>query len=280
MKITRTLLLGLFTSALASASTLKIEPFQAIGFDKERSQVAQELVKGEIEAQSDYKIVEAKDPADITLKGMITKLENVLLLKVSFQGAIQRSRQVRLSSFDEMDTAAKRVVHALLKDIKLEDTATEGFALNQDEKSRSRVKSIKGWQLGIGVANSNNTRAAGENSLWAFNLGYAWDLKDVFLEIRYDIANSFESAGDSTGSFTLGAQYLFKNFQTTSLFAGGEFGFGGITDSSFVFAGDVGAIFLRHADINLETRFRLAAFARKQEGKQSMVGTALVGLHF
>jgi hypothetical protein len=287
-----TLSLAALAPAGARAASVEVEDVQVVGTSSERGEVVRSLIVGEIEGTPGY-TVEKKGAT--RLKPSLTRLESAYVLRLSAEGEITRSRSVRLADFDEIDTAAKRVVRAVLTGVEIADDAKQGETLAYDNKRISRMSALRGWQLGFGAATPFSSPGSNPGVLWAFGLGYAWDVREAFIELRWDLMSHFGGSGssnalpemDAYNSLAIGAQYVWWDTGRIGAFSGVEFGFGSYASvsaleaaSGFHFAGDVGLLFLRQADVNLETRFRLSMLAKSVNGSVPVVGSLLLGVHF
>lgn len=151
-------------------------------------------------------------------------------------------------------------------------------------QSNERIETVKGYEFFLGAAFPLSDAYPKRDTHYAFGVGYAWGLNDSFIEARVDIMNRFASPAQYYSAFTLGGNYIFHNTEQIGLFAGGHFGlgFGESNDDSaggFHFGADLGALFMRQADVNLDGRFRFMTNTMKHGDERPFIMLFMLGIH-
>lgn len=251
------------------------------------AEVVKALVRSELRNEGSFQLT---TDADTTLSGSLIRLESAYLiqLRIEREDHPTVSRQARAGNLDEMDVAVRRVVKALAENVSVENTVRRGEVLERERELPSRVQSIKGYEAFVGFGFPLFETGGSKPLLGDFSFGHAWDVRRFLLELRGDAL--FAINGDGVGSITgvLGAAYFLTEGSTASMFLGGEFGFGiGFVDWSnphfgMSFGGNIGAVFLREADVNLDLRLRVSAIANSMGASDAIpvFMTILAGLHF
>lgn len=149
-----------------------------------------------------------------------------------------------------------------------------------------RKSTLKAFEVSLGALLPASRAYPKKDPHYSFGLGYAWDVETAFIETRVDYSNRFSSPGQSYTSFTIGGNYIFDDYEAFSPYAGLNFGIGFTkvsgfdTKGGFHMGADLGALFLRDTDINLDLRFRLAYNTATLDESHPVFLGFLVGIRF
>jgi hypothetical protein len=271
-------------SALAKTS-LRVDEPKLNDVDAAKGSLVKALTEDAARANSGY-TVSSDAKAEAVLSPQLHKLDSNYLLIIVFNNkGSSRSERVKLSGLDELDTAIARMTDALLNGKSFSDTASKGEILTRDTKARERVKSVRGFEIAIGTGVPFTKPLGKKEAMWAFGLGFAWDVDEAFMELRYDVLDHFGEEDGTYNTFTLGANYLWQDDGRYSLFSGGNFGFANSSNSKigsksgFHFGIDTGALLFRHTDVNLEIRLRYMIMLGEIKGAMPQLGSVVLGLH-
>lgn len=295
MKFSRTLLASALLLAFSAHAALKVKmgTFDGKSIDAGSLDVVKTLVRGELQQERAYDVVESGEEA--VVDGTVIRLESsyILQIRLAEKGERPIARQTKISSFEEMDVAAKRVVTALAHNISVEDTVKRGGVFSREEKEPSRVKAVRGKELllGLGLPLFSVADDTGEKHtplLAAISFGNAWDVRRFLIEARGDLLIAMNGQGVGAINGSLAGLYLIDDDGQMAPFVGPELGFGvGMSDWGDALFGfhlgvNAGVLFLREADINLDVRLRLSGEFRElaATGKYPFFASLLVGLHY
>ncbi|PIR26021.1 MAG: hypothetical protein COV43_03285 [Deltaproteobacteria bacterium CG11_big_fil_rev_8_21_14_0_20_42_23] len=279
--------LFLFSSSSLFAKTkIGVGEVSAHGLAAEKIPVIKSLIRSEINRHENAELVESN--ADWKIETEITKLDYsyILIMNAVEKRKVLRTRKAKLEYFDEIDVAIARLVPALIDNKKVEETAQRGVVFESEQKEPTRIKSIAGWEVMLGAGWGFTSALRSHRTMFALSTGYAWDIRDFLIGLRFDTLIGYNSSEMGTTSVTLGSQYIFNNNGRTSFYAGPDLGFVYLRDtasadkSGFGIGGSVGMLLFRQTDINVDVRFRTLVVADKFNGKVPVIGTFLVGLHF
>lgn len=152
---------------------------------------------------------------------------------------------------------------------------------------QERQESLKSIEISFG-ANFPTSRAfEKKDAHYSLGLGYAWDVDVAFIEVRADHTDRF--SGDPSQrytSFTGGGNYIFIDQDLWALFGGLNVGLGitkldGLdTKGGFHLGTDIGLLFLRNADVNLDFRIRLAYNTAEFRDSHPVLVGLIGGIHF
>jgi hypothetical protein len=289
--------LTLLSAAAFADNTVFVDTVALTGEEPRRGETVYKLVVTEIENLKGYTILNAdRAKADFVVSPSLTRLESASVLNIKLSGQQNRAQSVRIERFDEVDTAVARLVRAVFENKSIADTAAQGEILDRDQKNFSQVKSIKGWTFNVGPAIAPNAFSESAN-WWAFGLGYAWDVRDAFVELNANFMGRFGANLSSYSNFVLTYNHILSDSGRSAFYAGGEFGFGSSTTETdsgsglssllgvsaatgFNLGASAGVLLMRHADINLDFRFRVAFLTSKLLGETPVVSSLTAGLHF
>jgi len=222
------------------------------------------------------------------MSGEINRLKQmyIVILSLNKDEKTIRSQSTKIYSFDEIDVAAKRLVAALIEDKDLIDTAERGVVLEKEQEEITRLKSIGGWEFGMGIGIPFTKALKSQKSMFAFGGGYMWDVGRFLIELRSDLLFGYNQATMNAMSFTVGGHYIPFTTRTMAVYTGLDAGFAHANDSltngksGFGIAGNAGILFLRQYDINLDVRLRTMVITTKLNGKIPVIGTLLVGIRY
>ena len=149
-----------------------------------------------------------------------------------------------------------------------------------------RKSTLKAFEVSLGTLLPASRAYPKKDPHYSFGIGYAWDVEAAFIETRVDYSNRFSSPGQSYTSFTIGGNYIFDDYEAFSPYAGLNFGFGFTkvdgydTKGGFHLGADLGALFLRDTDVNLDLRVRLAYNTATLDEAHPVFLGFLVGIRF
>ena len=167
------------------------------------------------------------------------------------------------------------------------DTAT-GQVEDQSPTSEKppRLKSIGGFEIAFGAAWPFTNALQSYKTMYNFILGYTWDIRLFLIELAGHFQAGYNEVDMGTASMAIGLHRILFDRRTTALYVGPDFGFATVNDtgthskSGFGFGGNVGLIFFRQADINMDLRFRVLTLADKLNGAVPVTGALSVGIRF
>lgn len=255
------------------------------GVSQREIDTVEQLMQSEIMAHDDAQLVPAR--SDMRLSANITRLRRSYILTMYAQYKDDEdSENTKLRDFDEIDVAVKRLVAAMIEKVDLDKTAERGEVLEEEQREPTRVKSIQGWEVAVGGAYPWTGAIDDQKGMFAFGIGYFFDVDPFFLELRTDFQLGYDESDMNFTTFTIGGHYFLVNGRRTSLYSGVELGFGAVSDSDadstsgFVAGFDVGVMLLRHADINIDVRLRNTILARELNGKMPFTSALMIGFVF
>ncbi len=273
------------TTAAAAEKSVLIG--QVTGSDIAGSEIraVRSILESELISHPDVRLVE--NDAEIAVDATITRLDTnyIVILNADMSDGERRSRKYKISSFDEVDIAIKRLVAAVIEGVPVSATAERGAVFEREQQPVTRVRSVSGWEFAIGAAWPLSDSWEEKKTHYAFTLGYVWDVMDFLVELRTDFQVGYNEIDTGGITGTLGLAYVWLDARRFALFSGGELGFGRLygdrqSRSGFALAGNTGILFLRHSDINLDLRFRLMMLADKVSGSVPVMGMLTVGLRW
>ena len=272
---------------LAHAKTqVTLGPVTGTGVDEHKIETVRNLVYSEIVAHPKAEYVDEDFDLEIVVE--LTRLQRsyILTLYGYNQDGESTSEKAKLSDFDEIDVAAKRLVAAIIENKSVSKTAARGEVLEQEQREPTRVKSIQGWEIALGGAYPLTDALDNQDAMFALAVSYFFDVERFFVELRGDFQMAYNDSSRSLTSFTVGGNYFYYNGRTVGAYVGVGLGFGGATDEDldesvgFVGSVDVGFMLLRHADINIDVRLRNSILATKFNGETPMTSALMVGVVF
>lgn len=153
--------------------------------------------------------------------------------------------------------------------------------------AQERQESLKSIGISFGASLPVTRAFDKKDPHYTFGLSYIWDINEAFIEARADHMNRFSgSPTQHYTAFTAGGNYVFLDEGVWAMFAGGNLGLGfskvqGVdTKGGFHLGADIGALFLRQADVNLDLRLRFAYnTADIADSHPSFLGF-IAGIHF
>jgi hypothetical protein len=162
---------------------------------------------------------------------------------------------------------------------------TSAFAEHSERSERK--ESLKAFEFAFGASLPVSRAYQKKDPHYTFGIGYIWDVDVAFIEARADHYNRFSgSPSQHYTSFTAGGNFIFLDQHLWALFAGLNLGLGfaKVQDvdmkGGFHIGADLGALFLRDADVNLDTRLRLAYNTANMGSSHPVFIGFLVGIHF
>lgn len=275
-----------FLSINAHALSVSLESVKGSGIDKHQLKTVESLA---ISA-----IIEHPDATHVTKRGkrklaiIVTRLENsyIIIMSSDLKGVPTASQQLKVESFDEIDIAIKRLVAAFIENKNVEDTVERNLVVAKEQKEPTRVKALKGFHVDLGMAVPITNSLLSHKIMYAFGLGYKFDISPFLLELRTDLLLGYNEASMNGMSLTIGGHYVWYDQRKYALFSGLEVGFGRVNDtlisgkSGFAVAANTGVILLRHATVNLDVRLRMLMIADKFNNSVPFMGSLLVGITF
>jgi hypothetical protein len=154
-------------------------------------------------------------------------------------------------------------------------------------QQNERKESLKSLELSFGATVPVSRAYPKKDPHYSFGVGYAWDIDVAFIEARADHYNRFSSdPSQHYTSFTAGGNYIFLDDQIWALFGGLNFGLGFAKvkgedlKGGFHIGADIGALFLREADVNLDLRIRLINNTSNLNDSHPFLVGFMAGIHF
>lgn len=150
-----------------------------------------------------------------------------------------------------------------------------------------RQESLKSVGVSFGASLPMSRAYDNKDPHYTFGLSYIWDIDVAFVEARLDHMNRF--SGSPTQHYTAvtaGGNYIFINEEIWAAFAGANVGLGfskveGVdTKGGFHMGADLGALFLRQADVNLDLRLRLVYNTADIASSHPFFMGFIAGIHF
>ncbi len=153
--------------------------------------------------------------------------------------------------------------------------------------AQERQESLKSIEISFG-ANFPTSRAfEKKDAHYTLGVGYVWDVDVAFIEVRADHTDRFSNdPSQRYTSFTGGGNYIFIDQDLWALFGGLNVGLGitkidGLdTKGGFHLGSDIGFLFLRNADVNLDFRLRLAYNTAEFRDSHPVFVGLIGGIHF
>lgn len=256
------------------------------GTSEHQLETLKSLLESAIMEHPKAKLVEV-DP-DMEIEAILNRLgySYIFIVKAHLKNGKQRSKRVKIRTFDEIDVAVQRVAAAIIEGKDVSETVERGVVLEEERRGPKLMKAINSYGVYFGgtfpITNSFNTR----NPMYALGGSYIFDLDRFLLEIRGDLSLGYNDVKTNSSTFTLGGDYLFLSRRVYALYGGLEIGFGHIADnlfankSGFAAAVNVGTILLRYATVNVDVRVRTLILATKFNGSIPITTTLMVGLLF
>ncbi|MEZ4815135.1 MAG: hypothetical protein R3A80_08035 [Bdellovibrionota bacterium] len=150
-----------------------------------------------------------------------------------------------------------------------------------------RRESLKSLEFSFGATLPVSRAYDKKDAHYSFGLGYVWDVDAAFIEARVDHLNRFSgSPTQHYTAFTAGGNFIFLDDELWAAFAGANVGLGFAkvqgTDlkGGFHIGGDIGALFLRQADVNLDLRLRLIYNTADIASSSPFFLGFIAGIHF
>lgn len=150
-----------------------------------------------------------------------------------------------------------------------------------------RQESLKSWEFSFGAMLPASRAYDKKDAHYSLGIGYIWDVDVAFIEARFDHSNRFSgSPTQHYTSFTAGGNYIFFDDELWAAFTGANVGLGfakvaGIdAKGGFHLGADIGALFLRQADVNLDLRMRFAYNTADIASSHPFFIGLIAGIHF
>ncbi len=150
-----------------------------------------------------------------------------------------------------------------------------------------RQESLKSLEFSFGAMLPASRAYDKKDAHYSLGIGYVWDVDVAFIEARADHSNRF--SGQPTQhytSFTAGGNYIFFDDELWAAFAGANVGLGfskvegNDMKGGFHLGADIGALFLRQADVNLDVRMRFAYNTADIASSHPFFLGFIAGIHF
>lgn len=272
-------------NALAKDS-LSVGEFGGSGVSPEQINTVKNLVTSAIANSRSARLVSSG--GDGVFSGTLTKLDVAYLVsfRISKTDGTVRTQEIKITSFDEIDVATRRLTEALIRNVPVENTVARGEVLETEQKETSTVRSSSGTLVFLGGGLPIGDALQSNKVMFAFGGGYGWEIRRFLIELRGDFMVGYNEASMNVSSFTIGGNYIFLDRDEFALYAGLESGFANFGDdngdnrSGFGFAGNVGALLLRYANVNLDARIRTIVLADTLNGQVPAATSLLFGIHF
>ncbi len=255
------------------------------GTSKHEIDTLHNLIESAVIDHKNAKLVTSDPTMEITASLNRLRRSYILIMTAELPKK-QRSKQVKVRSFDEIDVAVTRVVAALIEGKNVEETAERGVVLKDEQKEPTRVKAINSYGVYIGGAVPLTNAMGSHKMLYSLGGSYIFDLDRFLIEIRADLQPAYNEIGMSASSFTFGGDYILHDARNFAFYTGLEIGFGHIEDannnstSGFATAANVGVLLFRYATVNLDIRFRTFILASKFNGSIPVTSGLIVGIIF
>ncbi len=226
--------LTLIVAPWASATTIYVAPVQGTNVSQNESKTIRELVKVEVQNNSDFQVVDSLDQAQFYIQTKVIHLKSYTLSMVRWQGNNKVSTgQWRAQSLAELEKQMSGAVSEVLNsesnskqavlfanDKSLGEQAAEKNAKRSTERVQARRQVLVGF--GPAYFNKLNTSQPGIG----FQAGYIWSIDDHFdLGLQSDFAISTEH----TDAYMLSGRILTNYYFSTndiSPYVGAGFGYG------------------------------------------------------
>ncbi|MBX9767818.1 MAG: hypothetical protein K2X47_11150 [Bdellovibrionales bacterium] len=282
--------------ARGSSDTVFVREATGVAVSANELQVTTELIRTSVSQVSGHQLSLDAKKSEITLQPKLLRLDETLMLTLQkLKGdQVERSDQIKVSDFDELDMVALRLTRAVLEDKPVrESERVDEVTRNEQQLVGRRKEAAKNWVVGFGP---HTSRAMGTDaSLFNFHLGYSWLVKPQS-EIKLFWDNSSASGSPSASLSYVGLGYThLLSVGDRSPFFGGEMGYGSasfstlssttalpVSESAKGFVGGlgVGYRFFRTSSINLDVQFRGAMIFDSGSLGKPMVGGFRLSLYF
>ena len=197
------LALSLFVSAPTWAKTVFVQPIQPRGgVSADEAATLTDLVRMAVERQNGFSTV-SDENAEVQVSGQVVKLGQsyIVSLRKKEAGQSDVAQEMKVKTFDEMDTVTQRLVGQALTG---RGRAPEiGEVTSQEEVGNNRrIEAVRQWSFGFGPAWTQGLKDAKPASVWS--LGYSW-----FLETDFELLLRAEYMAGKSGfsTLTLGGGY-------------------------------------------------------------------------
>jgi hypothetical protein len=154
--------------------------------------------------------------------------------------------------------------------------------LNAQEKQ----KTFKAFEFSLGGSLPTTKAFIKKEMHYALGAAYSWDVDVAFIEARFDFIQKFSQPLQNYTIGSIGGNFYFLEDELWSLYAGANFGLGFLkikgydAKGGFHLGADMGAVFLKQADVNIDTRVRLQYNTATVNDSHPFLIGFLVGLKF
>jgi hypothetical protein len=205
-----------------------VAPVEGSGVTGSDTAATFELLRVAVSENEGFKAVDSADQGKIVLRSRLIRLGQSLVLSVGrFEDGKQvgETRRMKVSSIDDMDTVASRIVRAILSQRSVEDSQTVTSVTESEVQGGTRrFEGLRQRVLGFGLGSDLNLAATGMGNL--FYLGYLMQLDfdfDLIFEYQGFFARSDNDAQMNIGG--VGMSYYF-NRDKHAPFVSGRIGYG------------------------------------------------------
>ncbi len=227
-------LLVLVGSQAALGANIYVAPVQGTNISQGETKTLRELIKAEVQSQSNFQLVDVLDQADFYIQTKVIKFDSYNISMVRWQG----NKKVSTGQWRATDSAdLEKQLATAVGEILNSETSSGTAVLFEDKKSlgeqaaekkskqnNERVPARRQVLVGFGPAyfNNMNTSQAGIG----FQAGYLWSIDDHFdLGLQSDFAISTEHTDAYMLSGRILTNYYFSS-NDISPYIGAGFGYG------------------------------------------------------
>lgn len=198
---------SLLAVSMAEATTIFVQsPTTEGGTDEQSVEIRSSLralIKAAVSLEPGYSLASSSTEAEFQLQPRLLKLGSSYIVSVDKTKGdkLTYTAKLKASSAEDIDSVSTRVVRAVLKETKVEDSAQVGDIVESEiHQNTKRIQTTRQWKLGFGPAwgLSMNTDQSG----LGFLLGFVWGIDPNFdLDLTFRTAG-FEKSKESGAHFT------------------------------------------------------------------------------
>ncbi len=281
------------SSALAAPVTARLAAVKGTEVRAAQVDIVRSLIESDLIEHSDVLLLADDDPAfaEVEITASLTQLGEsyLVILSAQFESGEQRSRKHKVESFDEIDTATARLVAALIEDVELFATAERGAVFEDEQQPEAVVESAVRAELGFGPAWPISNALRNNETMYGFHGAVVWDVRDFLVDLRTD----FHFGNDEVETFaftaTIGGRYVWYDARRFGVYSGLDVGYGYVVvddpgdnpdRGAFLVGANTGVLLLRHSDVNLDLRLRLAILTETLQGRLPVLLGVSLGVQF
>ena len=272
----------------ALAETVFVRDATGVAVSASELQVASELVRSSVPQIAGFQLALDAKKAEITLQPKVIRLDETLMLTIQkVKGdQVERSDQIKVADFDELDMVALRLTRAVLEGKPVADSERVDEVTRNEQQVMGRRKQVaENWVLGFGPHAARSMETSG--TVLNFHIGYSWLVKPQSeIQLSWDSSASSGTPAASLSYLALGYTHLFSSGDRAP-FVSGEMGYGSADFKSptsavsgsargFVGGAGVGYRLFRTSRINLDLQLRGALlFSSGNEANPGVYGFRL-----